>query len=115
VHTTVVVGHSYGGAVISNVAADAGDITTLVYVAAFAPRAGGELHRPVTALPGSTLGDALQPVPRQDGTVDLLIARDRFHEQFCADVPAPEAGLMPRLLDRVGRVPSGGRAASAAR
>ena len=33
----VLVGHSYGGAVISNVAADAGEITGLVYVAAFAP------------------------------------------------------------------------------
>jgi pimeloyl-ACP methyl ester carboxylesterase len=90
----VLVGHSYGGAVISNVAADAGDITALVYVAAFAPEPGENCIELSQRFPGSTLGDALQPVPRQDGTVDLLIARDRFHEQFCADVPAPEAGLM---------------------
>ena len=44
--------------------------------------------------PTSTLGDALRPVPRHDGTVDLLIAHDRFHDQFCADLPAAEAGLM---------------------
>jgi pimeloyl-ACP methyl ester carboxylesterase len=36
----LLVGHSYGGAVISNVAADAGEITGLVYIAAFAPDTG---------------------------------------------------------------------------
>src|SRR5918995_4590213 len=36
----VLVGHSYGGAVISNVAADAGEIAGVVYVAAFAPEPG---------------------------------------------------------------------------
>ena len=35
----VIVGHSYGGAVISNVAADAGEITGVVYINAFAPDA----------------------------------------------------------------------------
>ena len=37
--------------------------------------------------PGSTLGEAtVQPVPRSDGTTDLYIAPDRFHDMFCADV-----------------------------
>src|SRR5688572_13149001 len=36
----VLVGHSYGGSVISNVAADAGELTGLVYIAGFAPDAG---------------------------------------------------------------------------
>jgi pimeloyl-ACP methyl ester carboxylesterase len=44
--------------------------------------------------PGSTLGDALRPVPRSDGTTDLYITTERFHEQFCADVPAPQAARM---------------------
>ena len=44
--------------------------------------------------PGSTLGDALQPVARADGTTDLYIARERFHSQFCADVPADQAARM---------------------
>ena len=44
--------------------------------------------------PGSTLGDAVQPTPRADGTTDLTIVPDRFHEQFCADVPASQAALM---------------------
>jgi pimeloyl-ACP methyl ester carboxylesterase len=90
----VLVGHSYGGMVISNVAADAGDITALVYVAAFAPEPGESAFTLAQRFPGSTLGDALRPVPRSNGTTDLYIAREIFHEQFAADVPAPEAGRM---------------------
>jgi len=90
----VLVGHSYGGAVISGVAADAGDITALVYVAAFAPDAGESCFELAGRFPGSTLGEAVQPVPHRNGSVDLLIARDRFHAQFCADLPIEEAGLM---------------------
>src|SRR5690606_28588690 len=86
----VLVGHSYGGSVITNVAPDAGDIVALVYVAAFAPAQGESCKELSVRVPGSTLGDALRPVPRQDGGVDLLIARDRFHAQFCADLPALE-------------------------
>jgi hypothetical protein len=37
---------------------------------------------------------ALQPVPRSDGTTDLFITHHRFHDQFAADVPAPEAPRM---------------------
>jgi pimeloyl-ACP methyl ester carboxylesterase len=90
----VLVGHSYGGAVITNVAADAGDIVGLVYVAAFAPEPGESAFTLARMFPGSTLGDALQPVGRGDGTTDLYIAPDRFHEQFCADVAAEEAARM---------------------
>src|ERR687896_940432 len=67
----VLVGHSYGGAVISNVAADAGEITGLVYVSGFAPDAGESAFALSRRFPGSTLGDAVQPVPRSDGTTDL--------------------------------------------
>jgi pimeloyl-ACP methyl ester carboxylesterase len=90
----VLVGHSYGGAVISNVDADAGQITGLVYVAAFAPDTGESAFSLAGRFPGSTLGDAVRPVPRSDGTTDLYIARELFHEQFAADVPADEAALM---------------------
>jgi pimeloyl-ACP methyl ester carboxylesterase len=90
----VLVGHSYGGSVITNVDADAGDIAGLVYVAGFAPEPGESAFTLSSRYPGSTLGDALQPIPRGDGTTDLLIARDLFHQQFCADVPAPRAALM---------------------
>jgi pimeloyl-ACP methyl ester carboxylesterase len=90
----MLVGHSYGGAVITNVDTDAGQITGLVYVAAFAPEPGESAFTLAQRYPGSTLGDALRPVPRSDGTTDLYIARELFHEQFAADVPAPEAARM---------------------
>src|SRR5918992_129321 len=90
----VLVGHSYGGAVITNVDPDAGEIVGLVYVAAFAPAPGESAFTLAGQFPGSTLGDALQAVPRSDGTTDLTIVQERFHEQFCADVPAPQAARM---------------------
>jgi pimeloyl-ACP methyl ester carboxylesterase len=90
----MLVGHSYGGMVITNVDADAGDITGLVYVCGFAPETGESANTLARRFPGSTLGDALRPVPRSDGTTDLYIARDLFHEQFCADVPTSEAARM---------------------
>ena len=90
----VLVGHSYGGNVISNVDPDAGEITELVYVNAFVPEPGESALDLSGLFPGSTLADALQPVPRSDGTTDLYIAADRFHDQFCADVPAAQAARM---------------------
>jgi pimeloyl-ACP methyl ester carboxylesterase len=90
----VLVAHSYGGAVISNVPADAGEITGLVYVAAFAPEPGETCFSLAGMFPGSTLGDAVRPVPRSDGTTDLYIVDDRFHGQFCADVPVAQAARM---------------------
>jgi pimeloyl-ACP methyl ester carboxylesterase len=90
----VLVGHSYGGAVISNVDGGAGDITALVYVAGFAPESGESCLTLSALFPGSTLGDALQAVPRSDGTTDLAIAQDRFHDQFAADVPGSQTARM---------------------
>jgi pimeloyl-ACP methyl ester carboxylesterase len=90
----VMVAHSYGGAVISNVPADSGEITALVFVTAFAPDAGESCFSLAGRFPGSTLADAVRPVPRSDGTTDLYIDRDRYPAQFCADVPAPRAARM---------------------
>ena len=90
----LLVGHSYGGAVITNVDPDAGDVVGLVYAAAFAPDPGESAFSLAGMFPGSTLGDALQPVPRADGTTDLLIRPEVFHDQFCADVPADTGARM---------------------
>lgn len=90
----VLVGHSYGGAVISNVNADAGAVSGLVYVAGFAPDAGESCLTLTANFPGSTLKDALRAVPRGDGTTDLYITQDRFRAQFAADVPAQQAARM---------------------
>src|SRR6478735_3354325 len=72
----VLVGHSYGGSVITNVDRDAGDIVSLVYVAGFAPEPGETCFDLSNMFPGSTLGDALEATPRGDGTTDLTIAQD---------------------------------------
>jgi pimeloyl-ACP methyl ester carboxylesterase len=91
----VLVAHSYGGSVISNVDADAGEIVGLVYVNGFAPDAGESCFQLAGMFPGSMLGEAtVQPVPRSDGTTDFYVARDPFHDIFCADVSAPQAALM---------------------
>jgi pimeloyl-ACP methyl ester carboxylesterase len=91
----VLAAHSYGGAVISNVDRDAGEIIGLVYVCAFAPAPGETCFGLAGMFPGSLVGEStVRPVSRSDGTTDLYIARERFHEVFCADVSAPQAALM---------------------
>lgn len=89
----VLVGHSYGGAVISNVRAP--NVRALVFVAAFAPQEGESALALSGRFPGSTLGAALAaPVVQADGGKDLSIRQDRFPEQFAADVPLPQACRM---------------------
>jgi pimeloyl-ACP methyl ester carboxylesterase len=91
----LLVAHSYGGAVISNVAADAGEIAGLVYVNGFAPEPGESCFGLAAMFPGSMLGEeTARPVPRSDGTTDLYIATDSFHDIFCQDVPTPQAAVM---------------------
>lgn len=91
----VLVGHSYGGAVISNAVQDNTNVTALVYVAAFAPEQGETVLELSGRYPGSTLGPTLAaPVVLKDGNKDLYIQQDKFGAQFAADVPAAEAVLM---------------------
>jgi pimeloyl-ACP methyl ester carboxylesterase len=91
----ILVAHSYGGAVISNVGADAGEIVGLVYVNGFAPAAGEHCFQLAAMFPGSALGeDTVRAVPRSDGTTDFYVASAAFNEIFCADVPAPQAARM---------------------
>ncbi|WP_250004869.1 alpha/beta fold hydrolase [Actinoplanes sp. M2I2] len=89
----VLVGHSYGGAVISNAAVDHDHVKALVFVAAFAPEAGESIFELSGKFAGSTLGKTLSEVPLPDGTVDLYIQQDKFHQQFAADVPAGRAAV----------------------
>lgn len=90
----VLVGHSYGGIVISNAALGKSNVKALVYVAGFAPDEGESAFTLSSKFPGSTLGAALTPVPLADGNNDLYIQPAKFLEQFAADVPASEAKLM---------------------
>lgn len=91
----VLVGHSYGGSVISEAANDNGNVRSLVFVAAFAPEAGETAIELSGKFPGSTLAAALAaPVPLANGSVDLYIQQDKFPQQFAADLPRAKARLM---------------------
>jgi pimeloyl-ACP methyl ester carboxylesterase len=91
----VLVGHSYGGSVISAAANGQPNVRALVFVAAFAPLAGESAAELSGRFPGGTLGSALaKPVALPDGSHDLSIRPDKFHSQFAADVPASTAALM---------------------
>ncbi|MDR6958029.1 pimeloyl-ACP methyl ester carboxylesterase [Pseudomonas brassicacearum] len=91
----VLVGHSYGGAVISEAAYGNQNVKGLVYVAAFTPEAGETAAELSGRFPGGTLASALSaPVELADGGKDLYIQQDKFHDQFAADVPEAEARLM---------------------
>jgi pimeloyl-ACP methyl ester carboxylesterase len=91
----VLVGHSYGGAVISNVASDPAKVKALVYVAAFAPDVGESAGQLAGKFPGGTLGEALAaPVTLPDGGRDLYIDQNKFWKQFAADVEESQARVM---------------------
>ncbi|WP_262059473.1 alpha/beta fold hydrolase [Streptomyces sp. STR69] len=89
----VLVGHSYGGAVISAAAEGNTNVKALVYLAAFVPETGESAQALVEKFPGSTVGESLKPVALPDGQVDLYIDPKVFHPHFAADVPAEEATL----------------------
>jgi pimeloyl-ACP methyl ester carboxylesterase len=91
----VLVGHSYGGSVISEAAYNSNNVKALVYVAAFAPEAGETAVGLSGKFPGSTLGPTLAaPVALSGGGSDLYIQQDKFPDQFAADVPEADARLM---------------------
>ena len=91
----VLVGHSYGGSVITEAANGQPNVKALVYVSAFAPDTGESVSELAGKFPGSTLGQALAPaVSLPDGNKDLYIFQDKFPAQFAADVPPAQAALM---------------------
>jgi pimeloyl-ACP methyl ester carboxylesterase len=86
---TVLVGHSYGGAVVTE-AGTHDNVAALVYVAAFAPDQGES----VSTLIADPPPDAPVPpiLPPQDGF--LLLDREKFAASFAADVPPAQAAFM---------------------
>lgn len=93
------VGHSYGGAVITNAAAQAKNVVGLIYVAAFAPDEGERLGDVENTSKDSVLSAALVPLKYPTGTggetsVEFAINPERFHDAFAADLPAEQAAVM---------------------
>ena len=91
----VLVGHSYGGAVITNAARRNTNVKALVYVDGFALDEGESASSISDRFPGEKIAPALAaPVPLKEGGADLYIGKQNFHAQFAADVPEAEAMLM---------------------
>lgn len=91
----VLVGHSYGGPVISEAAYGNTNVKALVYVAGIAPDAGESTADLAGRFPGNTLGPTLAPpVELVDGGKDLYIQQEKFHDQFAADVSNADAKVM---------------------
>jgi pimeloyl-ACP methyl ester carboxylesterase len=95
----VLVGHSYGGAVITNAARGVPNVKALVYIAAFAPAEGDTLASLVTKNPGTYITpDALteRPYPLPDGSegIDLYIKAENFRDAFAGDLPRTTTRLM---------------------
>jgi len=88
---TILVGHSYGGAVITEAAHQSPNVVGLVYIAAFAPDVGESL--------ASLAASGSEPPPgaaaiRPDKYSELWIDRELFAENFCQDVDKTEASVM---------------------
>ena len=105
-HTTgdvVLVGHSYGGAVITNAATSTPSVKALVYVDAYIPDEGESALALTGAQPGSHLGvppetvfDFVQYPGAPEGDFESYIKVDKFPEIFAADLPAAETALLAR-------------------
>jgi pimeloyl-ACP methyl ester carboxylesterase len=100
----VLVGHSYGGAVITQ-AGTHENVAALVYITAFVPDAGESVNALIETFPK----DGPQPpiLPPQDGF--LFLDREKFHDSFAGDLPAEEAAFLaesqvPWGLEAVGDV-----------
>ncbi|MGW1507162.1 alpha/beta fold hydrolase [Streptomyces mirabilis] len=94
----ILVGHSYGGAVITNAAAGNPNVKALVYVAAFVPDVGEQLGVLINKFPGSLIGADLNPVPftNPDGTTgtDLYLKPDKVGEAFAGDLSKRQQALI---------------------
>ena len=86
----VLVGHSYGGAVITSAAVDAPNVKALVYVTAFGLDQGESLAALSQQGPAPAGASAVEP----DAHGYLWINRARFHEAFAADATDAEAAIM---------------------
>jgi pimeloyl-ACP methyl ester carboxylesterase len=85
----VLVGHSYGGAVITEAGTDP-NVVALVYIAAFAPDAGESVN---TLIADPPPGAPVPPIlPGKDGF--LFLDREKFHDSFAGDLPAAQAAFM---------------------
>jgi pimeloyl-ACP methyl ester carboxylesterase len=92
----VAVGHSYGGAVISN-AGTAANVVGLVFIAAYAPEDGERLGEVGDTSKDSILGPTLMPLKYPDASgsgVEFMVDPAKFREAFAADLSPGQAAVM---------------------
>lgn len=94
----LLVGHSYGGAVITQASAGLDNLIGLVYLAAFSLDVGESCASVQAPFPASMLAATVEPTPYDAvgaaGGPDLCISEEHFRETFCADVPVDLAQVM---------------------
>jgi pimeloyl-ACP methyl ester carboxylesterase len=95
----LLVGHSYGGAVITGAATTAGNVVGLVYVAAFAPDEGERLGEVEAGSTDSVLNAAIRPRRYPSGpdgapATEFVIDPAQLHDAFAGDLPAEEAAVL---------------------
>ncbi|WP_296604986.1 alpha/beta hydrolase [Nocardioides sp.] len=98
----VLVGHSYGGSVITDAATQIPRVQALVYVDAYAPAKGESVFSLTAAKPGSafavpdpsTVFDFVQYPNAEDGDVDTYVKRALFPKIFAAKLPAAQAKVL---------------------
>jgi pimeloyl-ACP methyl ester carboxylesterase len=92
------VGHSYGGAIITNAVPQTNNVLGLVYVAAFAPDEGEALGEIVGSSKESLLLPAIQelayPTGRNETAKEVLIDPKKFHTVFTADLPQRQSDVL---------------------
>jgi len=91
---TVLVGHSYGGIVISQAAEGNDRVKALVFIGGYALEPGENAAGLTGRYEGGTLGETLTTSALPDGGTDLYIDQAKYRDQFAADVPEAEAARM---------------------
>ena len=89
----VLAGHSYGGSVIT-VAGASDNVAGLVYVAGLVPDEGESVSDLQSRFPSLAMGPILQPRPFPDGSVEVSVDPEQFHDVFSADVPDADAAFL---------------------
>jgi pimeloyl-ACP methyl ester carboxylesterase len=95
---TLLVGHSYGGQVITQAAQDAPNVIGVVYIAALAPDTGESVVDQTELAPALPSQKDAVPIDLPDtgenGAPFILLKRDRFHADFCQDCSDAQAAVL---------------------
>jgi pimeloyl-ACP methyl ester carboxylesterase len=92
----ILVGHSYGGALLTEVGCATEAVKALVFVAAVAPEEGESFGELAARFPGSDLADALKPARQPDSAADLYVPEDSYGPVLAGDLTPSDALALAR-------------------